>query len=453
MSNTQNQSLTPQQIVKALDQYIVGQKNAKRSVAIALRARWRRQNADSTMNKEILPNNILMKGSTGTGKTEIGRRLAKLCNAPFVKVEATRYTEEGYVGRNVDSMIQELAQKSLNIVKAEKQEFLEQQAKERVDNMILDILIPPLSEETNSERGKLDSTNLNEETRKRFLDKIRSGELDQRMIEIRIEDKTPHMVSGMIEDSNMVVLQDMMSKIIPRKNKKKQVTVANARQILLDQELERLLEGDMDNIKKEALERAKAGIVFIDEIDKIAANYTKVSGPDVSREGVQRNLLPIIEGSTVITRIGPIPTDHILFIAAGAFHNSQPSDLMPELQGRFPIRVVFHNLTEDDFYHILQVPKNSITKQQQALFAAEKVELNFTDGAIQAIAKAAYTLNQDRDIGARRLLTVMVCILDDYSFDVPEQIKPGSKITIDANLVEKKLAQLMRQEESTNYIL
>ncbi len=442
-------ALTPAQIVAELDLHIIGQKGPKRSVAIAFRDRWRRQHADPAICQEITPSNILMKGSTGTGKTEIGRRLAKIGNIPFTKVEATKYTERGYVGGDVEQMIVDLANSALHKVKAEREEQIKEKARARMEAMLLDILIPPLPS-----HASIDDKSLNRGTRARFLQKLRQGELDQRSIEVRIEEKSPPIVGGMIDEQTLIGIQDMFNRMMPKKKKKHKMTIANARQLLLQQEIDSMLDLDMENIKKEARARTEVGIVFIDEIDKISFAGPKTSGPDVSREGVQRNLLPIIEGCNVKTPIGPIDTTHILFIAAGAFHNSQPADLMPELQGRFPIRVEFHNLTEKDFYHILKEPKNSILKQRKALFKAENVDLHFSEQAIQAIAKAAYKLNQEReDIGARRLHTILMTILEDALFDVPDKIKPGTPITIDHQIVEEKLSTLLKQKESSRYIL
>jgi ATP-dependent HslUV protease ATP-binding subunit HslU len=375
--------LTPQQIVKELDKYIVGQYDAKRNVAIALRNRWRRMNVKSEIQNEIVPNNILMIGATGVGKTEIARRLAKIADAPFVKVEASKFTEVGYVGRDVESMVRDLVEQSVNMVKARKKEEVKEKAAQAVEEIILDALIPPMRSKptgfpvTTEENGSEPVTDveLNERTRNLFREKIKNGELEDRKIEINIKGSGNPGVgmigAGMMDEVSMMNLQDMLSGMMPKKPKKRKVTVGEARKILLEEEAAKLI--DMDEVKDEAIRRAEdAGIIFIDEIDKIASGSSKKGGgPDVSREGVQRDLLPIVEGSTVNTKYGVIKTDHVLFVAAGAFHISKPSDLIPELQGRFPIRVELTNLTKEDFVRILKEPKNALSKQYQALFEAE----------------------------------------------------------------------------------
>ncbi|MEM8567415.1 MAG: ATP-dependent protease ATPase subunit HslU, partial [Bacteroidota bacterium] len=388
------QYLTPREIVAELDKYIIGQNDAKRNVAIALRNRWRRMNVKSEMQGEIVPNNILMIGATGVGKTEIARRLAKIANAPFTKVEASKFTEVGYVGRDVESMVRDLVEQSVNLVKSEKKEEVKVKAEQIVEDLILDALIPPLKNvpasttvATSEEAPKTDQE-LNEKTRERFREKIRNGELEDRKIEISVKQPSTNGIGmvggGMMDESSMINLQEMIGNMMPKKVKKRKVTIAEARKILLDDETSRLI--DMDEVKDLAIKKAEnTGVIFIDEIDKIAAGSSKKGGPDVSREGVQRDLLPIVEGSTVNTKYGHIKTDHILFVAAGAFHVAKPSDLIPELQGRFPIRVELQNLTKEDFFHILKEPKNALTKQYESLLAAEDVELTFQEEALDEI--------------------------------------------------------------------
>ncbi len=460
--------LTPRQIVAELDKYIIGQDEAKRNVAIALRNRWRRMNVQSEIQGEIIPNNILMIGATGVGKTEIARRLAKIADAPFVKVEASKFTEVGYVGRDVESMVRDLVEQSVNLVKNRKKEEVKEKAAIIVEDIILDALIPPMKGSTqkqtgfaaSNDSGEMPTTDeeLNERTRNLFREKIRNGELEERKIDINIKGGgSPNigMVgAGMMDEVSMMNLQDMLSGMLPKKSKKRKVTVAEARRILLEEEASKLI--DMDEVKDEAIRRAEdAGIIFIDEIDKIASGSRKGGGgPDVSREGVQRDLLPIVEGSNVNTKHGVIKTDHILFIAAGAFHISKPSDLIPELQGRFPIRVELNNLTKDDFLRILREPKNALTKQYIALFEAEGVTLSFTDDSLVEIASTAFTLNAEvENIGARRLQTVMSRLLNELLFDVPDKIKANSTVSVDAALVTEKLAGLVKNKDLSEYIL
>jgi ATP-dependent HslUV protease ATP-binding subunit HslU len=461
--------LTPKQIVEELDKYIIGQKEAKRNVAIALRNRWRRMNTKAEIQGEIVPNNILMIGATGVGKTEIARRLAKLADAPFVKVEASKFTEVGYVGRDVESMVRDLVEQSVNMVKARKKEEVKEKAAQAVEDAILDALIPPMRQQQPRSTGfstQQENTNdiptsdveLNERTRNHFRDKIRNGELEDRKIEINIKGGGGSNVgmvgAGMMDEVSMMNLQEMLNGMMPKKSKKRKVTVAEARRILLDEEAAKLI--DMDEVKEEAINRAEnAGIIFIDEIDKIASGSKKGgSGPDVSREGVQRDLLPIVEGSTVNTKHGVIKTDHVLFIAAGAFHISKPSDLIPELQGRFPIRVELNNLTKEDFIRILKEPKNALTKQYQALFEAESVEINFADDAIDEIASTAFTINAEvENIGARRLHTVMSRLLNEFLFDVPDKIGPNARLLITADMVRERMAGLVKNKDLSEYIL
>lgn len=460
--------LTPQQIVAELDKYIIGQYEAKRNVAIALRNRWRRMNVKTELQGEIVPNNILMIGATGVGKTEIARRLAKIADAPFVKVEASKFTEVGYVGRDVESMVRDLVEQAVNMIKARKKEEVKERAAQAVEDVILDALIPPMrqsssrssstvSSESNSEIPEND-VELNERTRHHFREKIRNGELEERKIDINIKGGgTPNvgMVgAGAMDEVSMMNLQEMLNGMMPKKSKKRKVTVAEARRILLEEEAAKLI--DMDEVKEEAIRRAEdAGIIFIDEIDKIASGGKKGGGgPDVSREGVQRDLLPIVEGSTVNTKYGVIKTDHVLFIAAGAFHIAKPSDLIPELQGRFPIRVELDNLTKEDFVRILKEPKNALTKQYQALFEAESVYINFTDDAIDEIANNAFIINaQVENIGARRLHTVMSKLLNEFLFDVPDRIGANARIEVNATMVRDKLSGLVKNKDLSEYIL
>jgi ATP-dependent HslUV protease ATP-binding subunit HslU len=458
--------LTPRQIVEELDKYIIGQYEAKRNVAIALRNRWRRMNVNSDIRAEIIPNNILMIGATGVGKTEIARRLAKIADAPFVKVEASKFTEVGYVGRDVESMVRDLVEQSVNMVKAKKKEEVKEKAAAIVEDIILDALIPPLKASNSrptgfpaNESSGIPATDeeLNERTRNLFREKIRRGEMEERRIDIHIKGGGGPNVgmvgAGMMDEVSMMNLQEMLNGMMPKKSKKRKVTVAEARHILLEEEASKLI--DMDEVKEEAIRRAEdAGIIFIDEIDKIAGSKKGGSGPDVSREGVQRDLLPIVEGSSVNTKHGVIQTDHILFVAAGAFHISKPSDLIPELQGRFPIRVELNNLTKEDFIRILKEPKNALTKQYQALFQAEGVEVLFAEDAMDEIASTAFAINAEiENIGARRLQTVMSRLLNELLFDVPDKIAPNSKISIDSKLVKEKLSGFIKNKDLSEFIL
>lgn len=457
--------LTPQQIVKELDKYIVGQYEAKRNVAIALRNRWRRMHVKPEMRSEIVPNNILMIGATGVGKTEIARRLAKIADAPFVKVEASKFTEVGYVGRDVESMVRDLVEQSVNLVKARKKEEVKEKAAQAVEEIILDALIPPMHSKpagfpvTTEENGSEPTSDveLNERTRSRFREKIKNGELEDRKIEINIRQSGNPGIgmigAGVMDEVSMMNLQDMISGMMPKKPRKRKVSIAEARRILLEEEAAKLI--DMEEVKEEAIRRAEdAGIIFIDEIDKIATGASKKGGPDVSREGVQRDLLPIVEGSTVNTKYGVIKTDHVLFVAAGAFHISKPSDLIPELQGRFPIRVELTNLTKEDFVRILKEPKNALTRQYQALFEAEGVMISFDDEAIDEIAKTAFEINSEiENIGARRLHTVMSKLLNEFLFDVPDQIPANTQVVITRKLVQEKLSGLVKNKDLSEYIL
>ena len=454
--------LTPRQIVAELDQYIIGQHDAKRNVAIALRNRWRRMNSPADMQNEITPNNILMIGATGVGKTEIARRLAKIADAPFVKVEASKFTEVGYVGRDVESMVRDLVEQAVNMVRSAKKEAVQVRAQQLVEDAILDILIPSVKP-ANGQVGFENETtpadaDLNERTRERFREKIRSGEMDDRKIDIDVQQS--HMpnigvMGGAIDDMSMMNIQEMIGGMMPKRGKKRKVTIAEARVILLEEEAAKLI--DMDEVKEEAIRKAEdAGIIFIDEIDKVASarSGNGGGGPDVSREGVQRDLLPIVEGSAVNTKHGVIKTDHILFIAAGAFHVAKPSDLIPELQGRFPIRVELQSLSEDDFYHILKEPKNALTKQYVAMLEAEEVSLTFDDDALRELARIAFEVNSEvENIGARRLQTVLSHLMNDFMFDIPDVIGANAHVVVTKELVNEKLNGLVKNRDLSQFIL
>lgn len=470
----ENKYLTPRQIVAELDKYIIGQKDAKKNVAIALRNRWRRMNVTSEMQREIVPNNILMIGATGVGKTEIARRLAKIADAPFTKVEASKFTEVGYVGRDVESMVRDLVEQSVNLVKSRKKEEVQEKAAEAVEEVILDALIPPVKGSTpgrsqpqqpalgfgqEESSANMTDAELNTKTRERFRQKIRNGELDNRKIEINIRQSSNPGIGmvggGMMDEVSMMNLQEMINGMMPKKSKKRKVTIGEAKKILLEEEAARLI--DMDEVKEEAIQKAQnTGIIFVDEIDKIASGSNRQGGgsADVSREGVQRDLLPIVEGSAVNTKYGIVHTDHILFIAAGAFHVAKPSDLIPELQGRFPIRVELNDLTKDDFAQILREPKNALTKQYQALFTAEGVELTFQEDALDEIADIAFQINAEiENIGARRLHTVVSHLLNDFLYDVPDVIEPNAKVVVSKEMVRERLAGLVKNKDLSQYIL
>ncbi len=456
-------NMTPQEIVSELDKYIIGQTDAKRNVAIALRNRWRRMNVEDEIKNEIIPNNILMIGATGVGKTEIARRLAKLSDAPFTKVEASKFTEVGYVGRDVESMVRDLVEQSVNLVKLIKKEEVKLKAEESVNNLILDILIPPINKVQSNINLSLEKNRnnedkeINEKTREKFKEKINSGELDDRKIEITVQKPSNSGIGmvggGMMDESSMINLQDMISNMMPKRNKKRKVSIGEAKKILLEAEVSKLI--DMDEVKDEAIQKAEnTGIIFIDEIDKISGNSKKSGGPDVSREGVQRDLLPIVEGTSVTTKYGVIKTDHILFVAAGAFHLSKPSDLIPELQGRFPIRVELDNLTQEDFLKILSEPKNSLTKQYTALIKSEDVEIIFNKDALEEISNKAFIINSEiENIGARRLHTVMSKLLNEILFDIPEKIGPNAKVVITKKMVQEKLDSITQNKDLSEYIL
>lgn len=447
--------LTPSEIVKELDKYIIGQANAKKNVAIALRNRWRRMNASEELRKEIVPNNILMIGSTGVGKTEVARRLAKLADAPFVKVEASKFTEVGYVGRDVESMVRDLVEQAVHLVKKEKQEAVQEKANENVEEVILDALIPPMKSGTGFDTTpSSNDEELNHQTRERFREKIRNGELEDRKIEIDVQ-STPKSVGVMgpgMDEAQLGNLQDMIQNMMPKKTKKRKLTIAEARKVLFEEESAKLI--DMDEVNDLAVYKAEnSGIIFIDEIDKIATSSDK-GGADVSRQGVQRDLLPIVEGSSVNTKYGVVSTNHVLFVSAGAFHVSKPSDLIPELQGRFPIRVELDALSKEDFYQILKEPKNALTKQYEALLASEDVELTFQDDALQELASIAFEVNTEiENIGARRLHTVMSKLLNDILFEVPDKIGPNAKIMITKEMVQERLAGMVKNRDLSQYIL
>lgn len=454
----ENSSLTPIQIVQELDRYIVGQALAKKNVAIAMRNRWRRMNSSEDIRNEIVPNNILMIGATGVGKTEIARRLAKITNAPFVKVEASKFTEVGYVGRDVESMVRDLVEQTVRMVKAEKTEEIKEKAATAVEEIILDILIPPLKDSKSSLSADGEEELQNETTRSRFREKLAAGELDQRKIDLQVNKKnSPNigiMGGDLMDESSMLNIQEMIGGMLPKANRSRKMTIADARKALIDEEVDRLI--DMEDVKEEALKRAEnSGIIFIDEIDKIASSATdRNTSGSVSREGVQRDLLPVVEGCSVNTKYGTVNTDHVLFIAAGAFHFAKPSDLIPELQGRFPIRVELEMLTKADFIRILAEPQNSLVKQYQALFKAEGVELTFSEEAIEELAETAMHINdQVENIGARRLHTIMSQLLNDYLFNMPENLPAGKLIEINKEIVLQRLQSLAKNRDLSRYIL
>jgi ATP-dependent HslUV protease ATP-binding subunit HslU len=443
-------NLTPRKIVEELDKYIIGQNKAKKAVAIAMRNRWRRQRLAPELRDEVLPKNIIMIGPTGVGKTEIARRLSKLANAPFVKVEASKFTEVGYVGRDVESMVRDLTEISVGIVKSEHIEKVQEKATMLAEERVLDLLLPQqksvrgLNSDYEKERYK--------ETRERLRIQLREGKLDNRYVDIEVKEKIiPFgVVSNIGLEDLEINLKEMLGNFLPEKPKRKKVKVSEALVILQQEEANKLI--DMDKVTKEAITRVEqTGIIFIDEIDKIASKgYSH--GPDVSREGVQRDLLPIVEGTTVTTKYGPVKTDHILFIAAGAFHMSKPSDLIPELQGRFPIRVELEPLGKEEFVRILTEPNNALIKQYTALLSTEDVILDFTEDSIDEIASiAAYVNEKTENIGARRLHTVLEKLLEDVSFEAPE--RKNGKLVIDRQYVRDKLSEIVKDEDLSRYIL
>ncbi len=458
MENDVMKNLTPSQIVTELNKYIIGQDEAKRAVAIALRNRWRRQQVDEGMKEEIMPNNIIMIGPTGVGKTEIARRLAKLTGAPFYKVEASKFTEVGYVGRDVESMIRDLTELSVNMVKAEKTALVQEKAERLVEDKILDLLIPPVKTpakvSVEGDGNENDESYRNEKTREWMREKLRKGELDDKMIEFDITSASIGMqvVGPFGMDDMGMNIQEIIGNMMPKKKKKKKSSIKDARKVMALEEAQKLI--DMDNVQKEAVRRVEeAGIIFLDEIDKVAGNSKGGHGPDVSREGVQRDLLPIVEGSTVNTKYGPVKTDHILFLASGAFHVAKPSDLIPELQGRFPIRVELKSLTEEDFIKILTIPENALLKQYCALLGTEGVNISFDDHAIREIAKIATIVNEEvENIGARRLHTILTTLLEDILFDVPDKM-PEGEIKITGEMVTQKLDAIVKDRDLSKYIL
>jgi ATP-dependent HslUV protease ATP-binding subunit HslU len=447
--------MTPREIVSELDRYIVGQRNAKRAVAIALRNRWRRQQVPEELRDEIAPKNIIMIGPTGVGKTEISRRLAKLAQAPFLKVEASKFTEVGYVGRDVESMIRDLTELAINMVRGEENAKVQVHARDHAEERVLDLLLPTPTPEHRIQpmggeaAGSPESTS----TRDKLRRMLREGRLDERQLELEVTKTTMPMLEVLTPQGMEEMefhLKDVFANLLPKRTKKKQVTVREALDILTQEEAAKLL--DMDAVTKEAIRRVEqSGIIFIDEIDKIASRES-VGGPDVSRQGVQRDLLPIVEGSTVNTKHGMVRTDHILFIASGAFHMSKPSDLIPEFQGRFPIRVELDPLTRDDFVRILTEPANALLKQYVALLQTEGVTLRFSDDAVGEIADVAARVNdRTENIGARRLHTVMERLLDQISFDAPEM--SGAEVVIDAAHVRSKLEAVVKDDDLSRYIL
>jgi len=445
--------MTPREIVSELDRYIVGQRNAKRAVAIALRNRWRRQQVPDELREEIAPKNIIMIGPTGVGKTEISRRLARLAQAPFVKVEASKFTEVGYVGRDVESMIRDLVELAIGMVRQEEKVKVQARARDAAEERVLDLLLPNATPERRIQPMGGEEGGDASATREKLRRMLREGRLDDRPVELETTKTAMPMVEIMTPQGMEEMefhLKDMFANLLPKKTKKQHVTVREALEILTQEEASKLL--DVDAVSKEAIRRVEqSGIVFIDEIDKIATRES-VGGPDVSRQGVQRDLLPIVEGSTVNTKHGMVRTDHILFIASGAFHMSKPSDLIPEFQGRFPIRVELDPLTRDDFVRILTEPANALIKQYVALMQTEGVHLHFTDDAIAEIADVAARVNDRMEnIGARRLHTVMERLLDQISFDAPEM--PNTEVVIDAAHVRAKLEPVVKDDDLSRYIL
>lgn len=443
-----NQELTPREIVKMLDADIVGQDEAKRAVAIAVRNRWRRKHLPKELQQEVSPKNILMIGPTGVGKTEIARRLAKLTGAPFIKVEATKFTEVGYYGRDVESMVRELVDNAIGIVRETEREAVQEEAKQRAERRLLDQLISPRPALSS---GEPDEQEKHERSRQRMKEMLEAGQLEDRTVELTVEQKgTPVMIGGMGMEQMDMDLQGMLEKIMPKNSTRREMTVSQARTVLIEQETEALL--DKERIYEAAIELAEnLGMIFLDEIDKIVANEGK-TGTDVSRQGVQRDLLPIVEGTTVQTKYGYVNTDHVMFVAAGAFHKVSPSDLMPELQGRFPIRVELSDLTKEDFVRILTEPKSSLTRQYVELMKTEEVAVRFTSDALEEIASYAFQINQTtQNIGARRLYTIMERLLEELSFEAPD-MKYGT-VEINAAYVKQRLDEVSKDEDLSRFIL
>jgi len=445
--------LTPREIVAELDRHIVGQADAKRAVAIAVRNRWRRQQLAEEMRAEVSPKNILMIGPTGVGKTEIARRLARLTGAPFIKVEATKYTEVGYYGRDVESMVRDLVENAIGLVRESERAHVEEEAQRRTEERLLDLLAPrPSGIDAQSEQGEEEPSALRaERTREKMRSMLRAGHLDERTVEMTIEQRaTPMMFTGLGMEQMDIDLQGMFEKILPKSTSRRELSVAEARRVLFEHECDALI--NEEKVNATAIDLAEnLGIIFVDEIDKVVAG-DDARGADVSRQGVQRDLLPIVEGTTVQTKYGYVRTDHMLFIAAGAFHRANPSNLMPELQGRFPIRVELSDLGKDDFVRILSEPKGALTKQYTALLETEGIELEFAADAIDALAEFAFHVNQStQNIGARRLYTIMERLLEELSFEAPDQ--KGSRVSVDAAYVNERLEKVVENEDLSQFIL
>ncbi len=441
--------LTPRKIVEELDKYIIGQKNAKRAVAIAIRNRWRRHQLSDELREEVLPKNIIMIGPTGVGKTEIARRMASLVKAPFLKVEASKYTEVGYHGRDVESMIRDITEIGVNMVKSEMIQGVQEKAEKMAEERLLDLLLPPVPKNTETTSAESEEQRLS--TREKFRKKLQDGELANRTVELTIHEK-PYVLQGFVAGVEEIGMdfQNVLEKMIPPRTQVRKVSVPEAKRILIQEEAEKLI--DKEKVMQEAIRRTEYfGIIFVDEIDKIAGRES-THGPDVSREGVQRDLLPIVDGTTVNTRYGMVRTDRILFIAAGAFHVSKPSDLIPELQGRFPIRVELEDLGKEEFLRILTEPKNALIKQYKALLETEGIKMRFENDAVEAVAEIAVQVNKrTQNIGARRLHTVMEKLVENVSFDAPDM--NGAEVVIDAKYVQDKLQAIAKDEDLSRYIL